>query len=101
MDDILGPVRPDASIYGGHPVDIQTVHYPGNGLQIAGNQTICGPFEQTGLPSIVEFQQPQVAIAGFPIGAGPEGQSHAGDWETCSLNFRNSPIRRRRLSSEF
>lgn len=102
MDKIVGPVRPDASTYGGRPVDIQTVHYPGNdGLPIAGNPIVCGPFEQTELPSIVEFQQPEVNLAGFPIGAGPEGGSHAGDWETCSLNIRNSPTRRRRLSSEF
>ncbi|KAI1118986.1 hypothetical protein F5Y14DRAFT_438442 [Nemania sp. NC0429] len=102
-DSILGPVRPDASTYGGRPVDIQTVHYPGtnNSLPVADNLVACGSTEQTEPPSIVEFQQPQVTIAGFPIGAGPEGESHAGDWENCSLNFRNSPVRRRRLSSEF
>lgn len=102
MDDILGPVRPDASTYGSRPVDIQTVHYPGNtSISTADNLIARDRFEQTGLPSIVEFQQPQVTIAGFPIGAGPEGESHAGDWDDCLLNCRGSSIRRRRLSSEF
>ncbi|KAI1750882.1 hypothetical protein F4782DRAFT_548280 [Xylaria castorea] len=107
LDAILGPVRhDDASVYGGRPVDVQTVHYPNDGVPISGYPIVCGPFpEGEGeLPSIVDFQQPEVTIAGFPIGAGPEGESHAGDFEACSLRLSSeddSPVKLRRLSSEF
>jgi hypothetical protein len=103
LDDILGPVRPDPSVYGGRPVDIQTMHYHTEGLPIAGHPIAYGPPPDSGLPTMVEFAQPATTIAGFPIGAGPEGDSHAGDFETCSLysSLRTSPPRRRRLSSEF
>ncbi|KAI0555561.1 hypothetical protein F4679DRAFT_594045 [Xylaria curta] len=87
LDEILGPLKHDTSVYRGRPADIQTVHYPTNGIPIAGNPIVCGPFANGDgqLPSIVDFQQPVVTLAGFPIGAGPEGQSHAGDFEACSL----------------
>ncbi|KAI8954150.1 hypothetical protein F4801DRAFT_596228 [Xylaria longipes] len=106
LDEILGPVRHGASAYGGRPVDVQTVHYPNDGIPISGYPIVCGPFPESegGLPSIVDFQQPEVTIAGFPIGAGPEGESHARDFETCSLKSGSedySPVKMRRLSSEF
>ncbi|KAI0974323.1 hypothetical protein F4678DRAFT_486196 [Xylaria arbuscula] len=103
LDQILGPVEPDASVYGGHPVDIQTMHYPKNGVPIAGNPIVCGTSQANALPSIVEYPQPKKTLAGFPIGAGPEGESHAGDFETCSLHssYEDSPVSMRRLSSEF
>ncbi|KAI0442290.1 hypothetical protein F4803DRAFT_551310 [Xylaria telfairii] len=107
LDEILGPVRNDASVYGGRPADLQTVHYTTPGVPISGYPIICGPFPESEdeLPSIVDFQQPDVTIAGFPIGAGPEGESHARDFETCSLKSSSSegcsPVMMRRLSSEF
>ncbi|KAI0539991.1 hypothetical protein GGR58DRAFT_523507 [Xylaria digitata] len=103
LDEILGPIRPDASLYGGRPVDIQTVHYRPSGIPISGDPIACGTSRKSDLPSIVEFQQPRTTIAGFPIGAGPEGESHAGDFESCSLQstYEESPVKMRRLSSEF
>ncbi|GAW21617.1 hypothetical protein ANO14919_111400 [Xylariales sp. No.14919] len=103
LDEILGPMRPDASMCGGRPVDIQTMHYSTSGIPISGDPIVCGTTLANELPSIVEFQQPETTIAGFPIGAGPEGESHAGDFETCSLqsSFEDSPVKMRRLSSEF
>ncbi|KAI1299136.1 hypothetical protein F5Y03DRAFT_408906 [Xylaria venustula] len=103
LDQILGPVGSDASVHGGHPMDIQTMHYPKNGVPIAGNPIVCETSQESALPSIVEYPQPKETLAGFPIGAGPEGESHAGDFETCSLNSSSelSPVSMRRLSSEF
>ncbi|KAI1740036.1 hypothetical protein F4680DRAFT_458758 [Xylaria scruposa] len=112
LDEILGPLKHDPCVYGGRPADIQTVHYPTNGIPIAGSPIVCGPFadSERQLPSIVDFQQPPITLAGLPIGAGPEGQSHAGDFDACSLKSSStqstitedySPVRRRRLSSEF
>ncbi|KAI3342638.1 hypothetical protein F4824DRAFT_494436 [Ustulina deusta] len=102
LDQILGPIEPDAPRYGGHPVDIQTMHYPQRGIPISGNPIVCGTSQGSGLPSIVEYQQPKRTLAGFPIGAGPEGESHAGDFETCSLQSgsEGSPVKMRRLSDE-
>lgn len=102
LDEILGPVRSDASVHGGRPVDFQTMHYSNLGTPIAGYPIACET-PQSVYPSIIEFPQPERTIAGFPIGAGPEGDSHAGDFETCSLNTstQGSPVTRRRLSSEF
>ncbi|KAI1279887.1 hypothetical protein F5Y07DRAFT_405533 [Xylaria sp. FL0933] len=103
LDQILGPVGPDALKYGNRPVDIQTMHYPKPGLPISGNPIGYETFQESRLPTTVEYEQPERTLAGFPIGAGPEGESHAGDFEDCSLqsNFGGSPARRRRLSSEF
>ncbi|KAI0877560.1 hypothetical protein GGS24DRAFT_497704 [Hypoxylon argillaceum] len=105
LDNILGPIGPDPSIYEGRPVDIQTAQYHTEGIPIAGNPIAWGPPpESSGLPSIVEFGQPATTVAGLPLGAGPEGDSHAGDFETCSLYScleRSPPPRRRRQSSEF
>ncbi|TRX90134.1 hypothetical protein FHL15_009053 [Xylaria flabelliformis] len=110
LDEILGPLNHKASVYEGRPADIQTVHYPNDSIPIAGHPIVCGPFANSKgqLASIVDFQQPVTTIAGFPIGAGPEGQSHAGDFETCSPKSSTessteicSPVRMRRLSSEF
>ncbi|KAI1430059.1 hypothetical protein F5Y12DRAFT_793213 [Xylaria sp. FL1777] len=103
LDEILGPIGPDASIYREHPVDIQTMHYPNSGIPISGDPIVCGTFHEGALPSIVEYRQPKKTLAGFPIGAGPEGESHAGDFETCSLqsSYEDSPVKMRRLSSEF
>ncbi|KAI0863746.1 hypothetical protein F4860DRAFT_511640 [Xylaria cubensis] len=110
LDEILGPLNHNASVYGGRPADIQTVHYPNDSIPIAGHPIVRGPFASSKgqLASIVDFQQPVTTIAGFPIGAGPEGQSHAGDFEACSPKSGTesstatcSPVRMRRLSSEF
>ncbi|TGJ85907.1 hypothetical protein E0Z10_g2900 [Xylaria hypoxylon] len=103
LDEILGPIRPDTSAYGGHPVDIQTMHYSTSGIPISGDPIVCSAPQESELPSIVEYQQPQATTAGFPIGAGPEGESHAGNFETCSLysSYEDSPVKTRRLSSEF
>ncbi|KAI0404848.1 hypothetical protein F4802DRAFT_213644 [Xylaria palmicola] len=108
LDEILGPLGPGADAHGGRPMDFQSVHYPSNSLPIAGSPIAYGsaPHYEGGLPSIVEFEQPEATIAGFPIGAGPEGESHAGDFEACSLRSNSgseggSPVRMRRLSSEF
>ncbi|KAI0523725.1 hypothetical protein F5B22DRAFT_633843 [Xylaria bambusicola] len=104
LDEILGPTRPDASRHGERTWDAQTMHYPNVGTPIAGVPIACGIAQESAFASAVEFPQPERTIAGFPIGAGPEGESHAGDFEACSLNSSNtadSPVRRRRLSSEF
>ncbi|KAF2964774.1 hypothetical protein GQX73_g8799 [Xylaria multiplex] len=103
LDEILGPIRPDASLYGGRPVDVQTMHYKPSGIPISGDPIACGTTRKSDLPSIVEFQQPRTTIAGFPIGAGPEGESHAGEFEACSLQktYEEPPVKMRRLSSEF
>ncbi|KAI1356369.1 hypothetical protein F5Y01DRAFT_309783 [Xylaria sp. FL0043] len=103
LDQILGPVGPDALKYGNRPVDIQTMHYPRPGLPISGNPIGYETFQGSGLPTTVEYEQPERTLAGFPIGAGPEGESHAGNFEDCSLqsSLGGSPVRRRRLSSEF
>ncbi|KAI0430207.1 hypothetical protein F5Y09DRAFT_356214 [Xylaria sp. FL1042] len=84
LDHILGPIGPDTSKYGGCPVDIQTMHYPKTGIPISGNPIACETSQESGLRSIVEYQQPEKTLAGFPIGAGPEGESHAGDFDACS-----------------
>ncbi|KAI0486495.1 hypothetical protein F4859DRAFT_511483 [Xylaria cf. heliscus] len=129
LDEILGPVARhhgapvpvSAPTRGGHPADRQTVHYETSGVPISGYPIACPPFatsEGAGLPSIVDFGQPDVTIAGFPIGAGPEGEPHSRDFETCGRSLRSSsnsggdrdddeddnddsPVRMRRLSSEF
>ncbi|KAI1828610.1 hypothetical protein F4861DRAFT_544790 [Xylaria intraflava] len=102
LDDILGPVGPDASAPA-RPLDVQTIHYQREGLPIAGNPIVCGPFGESEFTSIVEFQQPETTIAGFPIGAGPEGDSHAGDFTHCHLRQPGSGYTpgTRPLSSEF
>jgi len=91
------------------PVDVQTVHYslPKDNVPIVGNpidvsvsaagNTATANENEMQLPTIVEYPQPKEVIAGFPLGAGPEGQSHAGDFEDCALNLR----KRRRVSNEF
>jgi hypothetical protein len=97
------------------PVDVQTAHYslPKDNVPIVGNPlnvsvSAVGDTATTNengnesenemqLPTIVEYPQPEEVIAGFPLGAGPEGRSHAGDFEYCALNLRN----RRRVSNEF
>ncbi|KAI1128930.1 hypothetical protein F5Y10DRAFT_264680 [Nemania abortiva] len=103
LDDILGPIQEDQTAYGGRPVDVQTMHFQPRGPPIVGYPIASGPTpESSGLPTIVEFSQPDTTLGGFPIGAGPEGESHAGDFETCSLNledFQNSRASRRRRSS--
>ncbi|KAI3322047.1 hypothetical protein HD806DRAFT_545284 [Xylariaceae sp. AK1471] len=104
LDEILGPVGPDAAKQKCHrPVDVQTMHYQQDEIPISGNPIVDGPFKADELPSIVEYQQPNTTIAGFPIGAGPEGDSHAGDFGECSLymSSEDSPVKKRRLSSEF
>ncbi|KAI0203902.1 hypothetical protein F4808DRAFT_476231 [Astrocystis sublimbata] len=113
LDTILGPVKNGASApgYGNRPVDVQTIHYESNGLPIAGSPIVCGSYskDEGQALSIVDFDQPDATIAGFPIGAGPEGHSHAKDFASCSLKSTSSescsedwsPIMKRRLSSEF
>jgi hypothetical protein len=104
LDQILGPIRPAAE-YQGRPVDVQTMHYQNDDVPISGNPISPSEMEESELPSIVEYEQPETTIAGFPIGAGPEGDSHAGNFESCSLRSSSvdfqSPIMKRRLSSEF
>ncbi|KAI2636133.1 hypothetical protein GGS21DRAFT_543045 [Xylaria nigripes] len=103
LDEILGPIGPDTARYQGHPVDVQTIHYQREGIPIAGNPIACDVMEESKFPSTVEYQRPESTVAGFPIGAGPEGESHAGDFAQCSLqlDLGSPPARRRRLSSEF
>jgi hypothetical protein len=104
LDDILGPIGPDVAKYRSErPVDVQTMHYEKNEVPISGNPIVDGPFRESQLPSIVEYQQPSTTIAGLPIGAGPEGDSHAGDFSECSLymSTEDSSVMKRRLSSEF
>ncbi|KAK5624723.1 hypothetical protein RRF57_000439 [Xylaria bambusicola] len=103
LDEILGPTNPDVSWYGERTWDAQTMHYSNVGTPIAGAPIACGTVQDSTLSSSVEFPQPERTIAGFPIGAGPEGESHAGDFETCFLNLNttDSPVKIRRLSSEF
>ncbi|KAI1436770.1 hypothetical protein GGR50DRAFT_701431 [Xylaria sp. CBS 124048] len=81
----LGPIQYTMP---GRPIDIQTMHYDyqkEHSAPIVGNPVACGPFGEDQLPSSVEYQQPEDTIAGFPIGAGPEGDSHAGDFKDCNL----------------
>ncbi|GAP87337.1 hypothetical protein SAMD00023353_2700760 [Rosellinia necatrix] len=106
LDQILGPVGPDPTAYGDRPVDIQTMHFQNDSVPIVGKPLACGELEEDALPSIVEFAQPEITLAGFPIGAGPEGDSHAGPWDTCSLyssysNLGDMPPRTRPLSTGF
>ncbi|KAJ8129914.1 hypothetical protein O1611_g3715 [Lasiodiplodia mahajangana] len=106
LDEILGPIHPGPSAYGERPVDVQTMCFQPTGNPIAGTPIAWGPSpESSGLPTIVEYSHPETTLGGFPIGAGPEGESHAGDFETCSLNLGDfgddTPVLRRRLSTEF
>lgn len=123
LDEILGPIdhlaitnqththHHDAT---GRPVDIQTAHYYPDNVPISGNPIVDGP-SYSNIPTIVEYSQPSITIAGFPLGAGPEGQSHAGDFEACKRPYSDNeefviyfstddedaePVRRRR-SNEF
>ncbi|KAI8635486.1 hypothetical protein F5Y19DRAFT_482700 [Xylariaceae sp. FL1651] len=103
LDEILGPVGPNAGKQKERTIEVQTVHYNQDGTPLSGYPIGYGPAADHELPSIVEFPRPETIIAGFPIGAGPEEEPHAGDFENCSLNTsaNESPIRKRRLSSEF
>ncbi|KAI0114005.1 hypothetical protein GGR51DRAFT_578255 [Nemania sp. FL0031] len=105
LDEILGPIHPQAPAYDEHPADIQTMYFQPTGAPIAGTPIAWGPTpESSGLPTIVEFTHPETTHGGFPIGAGPEGESHAGDFDNCSLNlaaFKDTPVIRRCISTEF
>ncbi|KAI0144262.1 hypothetical protein GGR57DRAFT_518025, partial [Xylariaceae sp. FL1272] len=68
--------------------DLFAANYQPNGPPIAG------PMINTGEPTAEETENPGLyptpsgfPMAGFPIGAGPEGQSHAGAFDDCSLSF--------------
>lgn len=94
LDRILGPVS-------ARGVDVQTMHYENDSIPIVGNPLFTGPSEEVEneLSSIVQFAQPDDNLAGLPIGAGPEGDSHAGDLAACKL-FSGRPYKRR-VSSDF
>ncbi|KAI1178800.1 hypothetical protein F4777DRAFT_62549 [Nemania sp. FL0916] len=67
-------------------VDVQTVHVSPPEVRIPGHHIGVGLSFQDELPSTVEYPQPEDNLAAFPIGAGPEGQSHAGSFDNCRLN---------------
>ncbi|KAI0397856.1 hypothetical protein F5Y17DRAFT_476562 [Xylariaceae sp. FL0594] len=116
------------------PVDVQSVHFHlrEDTVRIVGKPIEITPASITGstggtqnntadykkmkpgetlsdtLDSCVEYHPPEKVIAGFPLGAGPEGESHAGDFEDCDLNLRKrereqdqEQKQQRRVSNEF
>ncbi|KAI1812989.1 hypothetical protein GGS20DRAFT_555364 [Poronia punctata] len=92
LDNALGLVGPRPTRFMGKaPLDIQTAHYEMNeSTPIAGCPITEGPQggEGSDMRTIIECPAPQRIIAGFPLGAGPEGDAHSGSFEQCDLNLK-------------
>ncbi|KAI1264299.1 hypothetical protein F5Y18DRAFT_437119 [Xylariaceae sp. FL1019] len=80
--------------------DLFAQNYQPDGLPIAGLMI------NTGEPTAQEIANPGLyptphgyPMAGFPIGAGPEGQSHAGAFDDCSLSYTHWSVSNQRRSS--
>ncbi|CAJ2501213.1 Uu.00g040660.m01.CDS01 [Anthostomella pinea] len=82
LDMILGPINPS-------PVDLQTtqlMHLPQETLIVGAPLAVIAEAKSE-IPSMVQFQPLDTPIAGFPVGAGPEGESHAGSFDECELSL--------------
>ncbi|KAJ3563458.1 hypothetical protein NPX13_g8189 [Xylaria arbuscula] len=71
LDEILGPVRPDASAYRGRPVDIQTVHFSNIGTPIAGNPIVCGALRARSL-RLLSFTRQKEPLPDFLLAPVPK-----------------------------